>query len=211
MVGKSWAIVFARAGHPVRLYDVFPEAAAKSIPAIHAMGQQLKDADLLGDKTASADELVSRIRAASTLEEALEDVIWVQECAPETVELKKQAFADIERALLSEAVRAKFPDQLSQIIVASSSSAIPSSSFTNELSQEVKSRCLIAHPVNPVHLIPLIELVPAPYTDPSVTVKAREILEKVGKKPIVVKKRNRQLHFEPSTSSRSERGLQARR
>eukprot|EP01117_Protostelium_nocturnum_P007327 TRINITY_DN2620_c0_g1_i1.p1 TRINITY_DN2620_c0_g1~~TRINITY_DN2620_c0_g1_i1.p1 ORF type:complete len:347 (-),score=135.36 TRINITY_DN2620_c0_g1_i1:32-1072(-) len=187
MVGKSWAIVFAKAGFNVHLFDVIPEAAQKSIPLIHAMGQQLKDNNLLHPCN-SADELVSRIKACNSLEEALKGALWVQECAPETVELKQKAFDEIQRVLLLEETKNSFPHQLDNIVVASSSSAIPSSSFTSHLNEEVRRRCLIAHPVNPVHLIPLVEIVPASYTSPDVTAKARKILEEVGKKPIVVKR-----------------------
>jgi len=72
------------------------------------------------------------------------------------------------------------------ITLASSSSAIPPSAFTSHLA--TRNRCLVAHPVNPPHLIPLVEIVPSPFTDQEVTTKARAFIEGLGQSPIVVKK-----------------------
>jgi len=51
-----------------------------------------------------------------------------------------------------------------------------------------RHRCLVAHPVNPPHLIPLVELVGAPWTAPAIIAKAKAIYEAVGQAPIVVKR-----------------------
>lgn len=72
------------------------------------------------------------------------------------------------------------------MVLASSTSAIPSSSFTSEI--KFKSNCLVAHPVNPPHLIKLVEVVPAPYTDPKIVQKALKFLTDVEQSPILVKK-----------------------
>lgn len=110
-----------------------------------------------------------------SLEEAVKDVIWIQECVPENVEHKKKAFESLD----------KIADK-DKTILASSTSAIPCSSFTSTLS--TRNRCLVAHPVNPPHLIPLVEIVPAPWTDKAVVEKARALMEDIGQSPIVVNK-----------------------
>jgi len=71
-------------------------------------------------------------------------------------------------------------------IIASSTSSIPSSKFTEHIKH--RSRCLVAHPINPPHLIPLVEIIPAPWTDPKVVSKTKEIMLKVGNAPIILKK-----------------------
>jgi L-gulonate 3-dehydrogenase len=71
-------------------------------------------------------------------------------------------------------------------ILASSTSAIVASAFTETL--KGRARCLVAHPVNPPHLVPIVELVPSPWTDPEVVARARTIYESVGQVPILVKK-----------------------
>ncbi len=69
-------------------------------------------------------------------------------------------------------------------MVGSSSSGIPASAFTEQAPR--RSRFLVAHPVNPPHLIPLVELVPAPWTDPAILPWLRAMMERVGQSPIVV-------------------------
>jgi len=72
------------------------------------------------------------------------------------------------------------------IILASSTSAIPASAFVSSL--KTRERCIVAHPVNPPHIIPLVELVPSPFTRYDITERARSIMEDIGQSPIVVKK-----------------------
>jgi len=71
-------------------------------------------------------------------------------------------------------------------IIGSSTSSIPASKFTEHIKN--RNRCLVAHPINPPHLIPLVEIVPAPWTDPKVVAKTKEIMLSVGNAPIVLKK-----------------------
>ena len=68
--------------------------------------------------------------------------------------------------------------------VGSSSSGIPASAFTEHAPR--RERFLIAHPVNPPHLVPIVELVPAPWTDPAILPWARGVMQSVGQAPIVV-------------------------
>jgi len=96
-------------------------------------------------------EIVARITTTDSLTEALKDVIYVQECTPENLDIKIKVFSELD-ALAA-------PD----VILASSTSAIPSSKFTENL--KGRNRCLVAHPINPPHVIPLVEIVPAPWTD----------------------------------------------
>ena len=60
------------------------------------------------------------------------------------------------------------------------------SSFTEQLAG--RHRCLVAHPVNPPHLVPLVELVGAPWTAPAIVAKAKTVYQAVGQVPIVVKR-----------------------
>ena len=71
-------------------------------------------------------------------------------------------------------------------ILASSTSTVPASVFSEGLAG--RSRCLVAHPVNPPYLVPLVELSPAPWTAPDVVERARRLQASVGQVPIVVKK-----------------------
>eukprot|EP01114_Cavostelium_apophysatum_P019914 TRINITY_DN6544_c0_g1_i1.p1 TRINITY_DN6544_c0_g1~~TRINITY_DN6544_c0_g1_i1.p1 ORF type:complete len:327 (-),score=53.79 TRINITY_DN6544_c0_g1_i1:14-994(-) len=174
IVGRSWALVFARSGYEVRLFDQSPEVLQSALAWIEKVAQELSEVGLLRTSK-SAEEVRSRVQSFATLKGAVEGVIWIQECVPEVLELKKKAWEEID-AVVNNA----------NIVLASSTSAIPSSSFTSTLRN--KNQCLVAHPVNPPHLIPLVELVPAPYTLEEVVLKARSIMEDVGQSPIIVKK-----------------------
>jgi len=114
------------------------------------------------------------VRAADSLPEALAGATFVQECAPETVEAKLAIFAELDRLAAPDA------------ILASSTSTIVASRFTEKLVG--RHRCLVAHPVNPPHLVPLVELVAAPWTSPETVAKAKAVYQAVGQVPIVVKR-----------------------
>ena len=72
------------------------------------------------------------------------------------------------------------------MVRASSTSGIPASEFTGNLAG--RGRCLVAHPVNPPYLVPLVELVGAPWTDPAVIARTRALMDRVGQVPVVALK-----------------------
>ncbi len=169
LIGRAWANVFARGGWDVRLWD--PDAAALA-NAPRLIAEALHDVarhGLAKDPAAAA----KRISVAASLEEAVRDVDFVQENGPERVEAKLEIFARLDAAAPASA------------ILASSSSAIVASRFTENL--KGRARCLIAHPVNPPHVVPIVELCGAPWTSPETVKRARAIYEEVGQVPIEVK------------------------
>ncbi len=109
---------------------------------------------------------------AASLADAVKDVAFVQENGPEKVEDKIAIFAELDRLAPPDA------------LLASSTSAIVASRFTENLPG--RARCLIGHPVNPPHLIPLVELCGAPWTAPETITRAREIYRSIGQVPITV-------------------------
>jgi L-gulonate 3-dehydrogenase len=125
---------------------------------------------LVADATAAA----AGVRVAASLADALDGATFVQESTPETVEAKREIFAELDRLAAPDA------------ILASSTSTIVASAFTAEL--KGRHRCLVAHPVNPPHLVPLVELVAAPWTAAATVAKAKAVYEAVGQVPIVVKR-----------------------
>jgi L-gulonate 3-dehydrogenase len=116
----------------------------------------------------------ARVRLATNLRDALDGAILVQENLPEKLETKRAIFSELDRLADPEA------------ILASSTSTIVASLFSQDLAG--RHRCLVAHPVNPPHLIPLVELVGAPWTAPAIIAKAKAIYEAVGQAPIVVQR-----------------------
>ena len=132
--------------------------------------QDLAEQGLLKDPPAAA----ARVRLAGDLRDALDGAVLVQENLPEKLETKHAIFSELDRLAAPEA------------ILASSTSTIVASLFSERLAG--RHRCLVAHPVNPPHLIPLVELVSAPWTAPAIIAKAKAIYEAVGQAPIVVKR-----------------------
>jgi len=168
LIGRAWAGVFARAGWDVTIYDAAPGAVESAQKLIAEGLQEQASHGLVKDPKAAA----ARVRLAHDLAEALEGADYVQENLPETVEAKQAIFAELDRLAPPE------------IVLASSTSAIVASRFTEPLA--TRARCLVAHPVNPPHLIPLVELVGAPWTAPDTIERAKEVYESIGQVPIVV-------------------------
>ena len=170
LIGRAWAMVFAGAGCHVALYDSVAGVAAKARDLVAEGLQELAGQGLVADAKSAA----ARVRVANDLADALDGAAFVQENTPETVEAKRGIFAELDRLAAPDA------------ILASSTSTIVASLFTERLAG--RHRCLVAHPVNPPHLVPLVELVGAPWTAPEIIASAKAFYEAVGQVPIVVRK-----------------------
>ena len=168
LIGRSWAIVFARAGWDVRLTDPDPNARDNAVPRIRAGLQELAGHGLVDEPERAAERVV----VLPSLAEAVDGADLVQENGPEVVETKRALFAELDRHA---------PDRA---ILASSTSAIVASAFTESLPG--RGRCLVAHPVNPPHLVPLVEICGAPWTTADTIERARTIYQDVEQVPIVV-------------------------
>jgi L-gulonate 3-dehydrogenase len=166
LVGSGWAIVFARAGFDVALYDLVDGVAEKARTLIALRLADLKSYGLVSDEHAALD----RISVAKDLRTALADAVYVQESAFERIDVKRKLFSDIDGVIGAKT------------LVGSSSSGIPSSEFTSHVA--CRERVLIAHPVNPPYLAPIVELVPAPWTAPDTVKNVRALMERVGQKPV---------------------------
>jgi 3-hydroxyacyl-CoA dehydrogenase len=170
LIGRAWAQVFARAGWGVRITDPHGPTL-EAAPDLIRRGLEEGAAHGLVDDAAAA---WARVSVAADLGEAVDGVALVQENGPETVEVKQAIFAELDRLTPSDA------------ILASSTSAIVASRFTEALSG--RHRCLVAHPVNPPHLVPVVELCGAPWTAPQTVARARDLYASVGQVPITVRR-----------------------
>ena len=169
LIGRAWAIVFARAGHPVALFDADRAALQASLVALDTSLDDLAAAGLLAEPPAAVR---LRIAPVPTLAGALDGAAYVQENIAENLAEKRALFAEMDRLVAPDA------------ILASSTSTIPASQWSEGLAG--RARCLVAHPVNPPHLVPLVELSPAPWTSAAVVARTRALHEAVGQVPIVV-------------------------
>jgi 3-hydroxyacyl-CoA dehydrogenase len=171
LIGRAWAMVFARAGHSVKMWDADPAAVPKALDLIAEALEQLEALGLIAEAPATVR---TRVSAAATLQECVKDADYVQENIAEKVDVKRRLYADLDAAAPPHC------------ILASSTSSIPTSVFSEGVPG--RQRCVVAHPVNPPHLVPLVEVSPAPWTSPDVVRRTRELQEKVGQVPILVNK-----------------------
>ncbi len=171
LIGRAWAMVFARAGHPVKLYDNAPGAAQKALSLIEDGLRELKQFGLIEEAPAA---VARRVTAADSLADAVGDADYVQENTSENLEIKREVFARMDEVAPARCV------------LASSTSTIQTSRFSEGL--QGKARCIVAHPVNPPHVVPIVEISPAPWTSKEVVDRTRALQEKVGQVPITVVK-----------------------
>ena len=168
LIGRAWAAIFARAGWKVRLSD-------PHIPTLKAAPRLIRDELHALARHGLADDpdgAVARISVAGSLREAVMDVEFVQENGPEKVEDKRAIFAQLDRLAPPNA------------LLVSSTSAITASRFTETLPG--RARCLVGHPVNPPHLVPLVELCGAPWTSADAIDRARNIYRDIGQVPVTI-------------------------
>jgi 3-hydroxyacyl-CoA dehydrogenase len=168
LIGRAWATIFARAGWQVRLTDPDVSALSAASGLIREELLGLQRHGLAGDVEAAAANLV----VAATLAEAVDGAALVQENGPERLDDKRAIFAELDRLAPADA------------ILASSTSAIVASQFTEAL--RGRARCLVGHPVNPPHLVPLVEICGAPWTAPETIARARDIYRQIGQVPVII-------------------------
>jgi len=171
-IGRAWAISFARAGLDVALFDREAAALERARAYIGEVLPALAETDLLNGGEPEA--VLKRIRLEPRLDRALAGARHVQENTPEDVGVKRAVFSEMER----------WADR--QAVLASSTSSLLPSSFSESLT--TRERCLVVHPINPPYLVPAVEVVPAPWTAEAAVTETAGFMERVGQKPIVMRR-----------------------
>jgi L-gulonate 3-dehydrogenase len=170
LIGRAWAMVFARAGWSVKVFDKDPAQLAAARTRVAADLAEQQAFGLVDDAVAAT----ARIAWCERLDDALQGVGWVQENLPEDVAVKRDMFAILDAGTPPET------------ILASSTSAIRASRFTETLAG--RARCLVAHPVNPPHLVPVVELCGAPWTAGATIERAHAVMSAIGQVPVIVRR-----------------------
>lgn len=168
-IGVAFAIVFARSGSQVALWDPQSDRLPRAVEDIKERLEMLDSFSLLHE---APDSVMARIHVCDELASAIEGAALIQECAPENARLKIDLFNTL--ALLTE----------EEVILASSSSALTPHQYAHDCS--ARHRILGAHPANPPYLLPLIELIPGSHTAGHVVERAAEIYRQAGLSPVVV-------------------------
>jgi 3-hydroxyacyl-CoA dehydrogenase len=167
-IGASWTALYLARGLDVIAADPDPSAEAKLRRSVDTAWSALK---VIGLSPKGSPEHLTFTRDPSF---AAAQVDFVQECAPERIDVKVKLFAELDSAAPAT------------VILASSASSIPMSLIQAECVHP--ERCVIGHPVNPPHLVPLVEVVGGQRTSPEVIQRAMAFYASIGRKPIHVRK-----------------------
>ncbi|KAG8159827.1 hypothetical protein KVR01_010464 [Diaporthe batatas] len=172
-IGASWAALFLAQGLTVSAFDINPDAqkfleniVSDALPVLSSLGLLKK-----------TDAKPSDILFTTSLEDALKGAEFVQENGPERLQFKQELFDNIAKTVAEDT------------IIATSSSGLTCSSIQEGmLASSHPERCIVGHPFNPPHLIPLVEVVGGRQTSADAISRTMAFYSAVGKKPVEVKK-----------------------
>lgn len=168
VIGGGWAARFLLMGWNVRVFDPDPEAERK-------IGEVLDNArrSLPGLSDVSMPQ-EGQLTFHDDLSDAVSGAIWVQESVPERLDLKQKVYGVLMEAIGEDA------------IVGSSTSGFKPSELQEGVPRA--GQILVAHPFNPVYLLPVVEVVPTAANSAEIRARASEILTEIGMKPVEIKK-----------------------
>lgn len=170
VIGRSWVRVFARSGHPTRVFDKDAGQLSKAADWLdESLELDCKDGLL---SPADVTRQRSQVSHVKDLREGLDGADYVQESGPERLEVKRAIYAELEQFAPPSA------------ILASSTSAMDMTDIASGLA--TADRCIVAHPVNPPHVVPLVEVLPGRETRTDVVARTQEFLKSVGQTPVVM-------------------------
>jgi 3-hydroxyacyl-CoA dehydrogenase len=172
LIGQGWATLFSSAGFEVILQDVHETILEKSVRGVRSNLMFLEANDLL--KQGEADAALKRIKISTFIGEAVGHADYVQESVPDHYDIKKRVFKEMDAAA---------PDHA---ILASSSSGLLMTEIQNVTTRP--QRCVLVHPVLPVYLIPLVEIVGGEQTSRETVSAAYDLMKKLGKSPVLLKR-----------------------
>lgn len=171
LVGQGWSALFALKGYKVVMHDLTKESIERAIKRVESHIRFLSDAGLGG----GVGTALGRIEITTGLAEAVRDTDFVIESVYESYDVKKRVFAKMDRYAPEDT------------ILASSTSGL----MMTEIQKAVEihpERCIVAHPWNPVHLVPLVELSPGRFTSEETVNRTYELMQNIGKVPVVLMK-----------------------
>ena len=172
VIGYSWALYFALKKLNTTVYDIKQESLDLAKERIHESLKSLIKNEVITQK--ESEEIESRITYTTSMEEAVKDVKFIIESGPENYEIKRSIVSEIEKYTSDET------------IITSSTSGL----LITEIARDAKhpERFIGAHPYNPPHLIPLVEITKGDKTSEEIVETAKEFFTMIGKEPVVLQK-----------------------
>ena len=166
VIGGGWIARFLLAGIDVKVFDPHPEAQ-------RIVGEVLANAErAYGLLTNAPLPPRGQLSFCASVAEAVADAQWVQESVPERLDLKHRVLAEIDAAAPVTA------------LIGSSTSGLKPSDLQQAMTHP--ERLFVAHPYNPVYLLPLVEIVGGSATAPATIAQAKAVLEAIGMKGVVI-------------------------
>ena len=169
LIGASWTAQYLASGFDVIATDPAPDAEAKVRKWVDQAWELLESVGLASGASRN------RLTFSADLKEAVSNADFVQESVPERLVLKAKVFAQMDEAAPPET------------ILASSASGITMDAIQSSCKHHPE-RCVIGHPFNPPHIIPLVEVVGGAKTSERVIQEAMSFYASIGKKPIRLRK-----------------------
>jgi 3-hydroxypropionate dehydrogenase (NADP+) len=170
-IGSSWALLYAMKGYDVITYDVKDEVIANSTALIKNMVGTLVENGIM--KKSQVKPTLGRIRTTTRLED-IAGSEYVQESAVERLDVKIELLGRLERIVGKD------------VIIASSTSGLSVTAM--QKSMKHPERAVIAHPFNPPHLVPLVEIVRGEKTSPATVSTVYQLMESLDKVPVRINK-----------------------
>ncbi len=172
LIGQGWATVFVSKGYELVLQDVSETVLETAVRGIASNLQLLEVNGLLDHDDSKA--MLGRITTTTKIAEAAAQADYIQESVPEQYDIKKRIFKEMDAAAPAHT------------ILASSTSGL----LMTEIQKVTKKpqRCVLVHPLLPVHLLPVVEVVGGDGTSRETTEAACDLMRKLGKTPVLLKK-----------------------
>lgn len=172
VIGYSWALYYSLKKLSVTVYDLTEDKLNLAKKRIHESLINLEKNNVVSESEIL--EIESRICYTTSMEEAVKDVQFITESGPENYEVKQNMAEEMEKYTADDT------------IIASSTSGL----LVTEIAKNAKhpERFIGAHPYNPPHLIPLVELTKGDKTDEHVLDVAKEFYQSIDKEPVVLQK-----------------------
>jgi len=172
LIGQGWATLFSSKGLEVTLQDVTEAILDNAVRRVTSNLMFLEANSLL--RQGEANAALKRIKTTTHIAEAVGNVHYVQESVPDNYDLKKQIFKEMDAVV---------PDK---VILASSASGLMMTEIQKVTTRP--ERCVLAHPMLPAHLIPLVEIVGGQQTSRETVKATHELMKELGKTPIVLER-----------------------
>ncbi|MGV1793069.1 3-hydroxyacyl-CoA dehydrogenase NAD-binding domain-containing protein [Rhizobium sp. A37_96] len=169
VIGASWAALFLAKGLDVIATDIAPDAEKRLRDFVEAAWPALEQSGL------APGAVPSKLQFTAVLDDAVAGADFIQENGPERIEFKKELYHHLDEILPAD------------VVIASSSSGLTASTIQSACERHPE-RCVIGHPFNPPHLIPLVEIVGGAATSEETIARATAFYRGLGKRTIRLRK-----------------------